>query len=335
MCALGLDIGTCFLVCASKDNTSGVNINSVRDAFLEVEDCDPSTLSMLKMSNVSYVQEKDSVYIIGEPALSVANLLKRDARRPLSKGIIAAGELDAERMLIILLKSILKDPSVQDETVFYSIPGNPIDSSSDVVYHREMFKKMIESLGYKAVPMNEATAIVYSNCAADGFTAIASSFGAGMVNTALVFRTMVGMSFSLTKSGDWIDQSAANAVGTTATRIMTIKEKGINLLDPTEGDPKNIREREAIVVYYRNLIRQVVDAIKKEFKKNSSSIELPDSIPWVISGGTAKAKNFLEFFKQEFDKIKDGFPINISDIRMANDPLNDVAKGLLIAAMND
>jgi len=333
----GLDVGTGNLVAAKKDvsnENSEVEVNSIRDVFLDIE-YDQSTLNMLKMSNVSHVIEDDSIYVVGEPAMNIANLLKKEARRPLSKGVISAGELEAEKMLMILLNNILKKPQVDEETVYYSIPGNPINSEMDVVYHKEMFKKMIENFGYKATAMNEAAAVVYSNCAAEGFTALGSSFGAGMVNTALLFQTMVGMSFSIQNSGDWIDSSAAKAVGSTATRIMSIKEKGVNLLDPTEGDPKQLREREAIVVYYRNLIHLVIDSIKREFKKDSGSIELPDSIPWVISGGTSLAKNFLEFFKQEFDKVKDSFPINISEVRMANDPLNDVAKGLLIAAMND
>jgi len=335
--AKGLDVGTGNLVAATKDpgnEEAQVKIDSIRDVFLDIE-YDASHINMLKMSNISYVTEGDSIYIVGEPALSIANLLKREARRPLSKGVISAGELEAEKMLMILLRSILKDPQVEDESVYYSIPGNPINSDMDVLYHKEMFKKMVEKYGYKATAMNEAAAIVYSNCAADGFTAMSSSFGAGMVNTALLFQTMVGMSFSIQNSGDWIDSSSAKAVGSTATRIMSIKEKGVNLLDPTEGDPKQLREREAIVVYYRNLIHLVIDSISKEFKKDSGSIELPDSIPWVISGGTALAKNFLKFFQIEFDKVKGTFPINISEIRMANDPLNDVAKGLLIAAMND
>jgi len=234
-----------------------------------------------------------------------------------------------------LLKNILSSPKVENESVFYSIPAPSIDKSMDVIYHEAIFKKIIESFGYKAQSMNEAAAIVYSNCSSEGFTALSSSFGAGMVNTALVFQTMVGMAFSVSRSGDFIDQSAAKAVGSTATRLMSIKEKGINLLDPMEGDPKQLREREAIIVYYKNLIHYVIDSIKREFKKDHSVIELPDEIPWIISGGTAKAKNFLEFFKQEFDKERDSFPINISEIRMASDPLSDVAKGLLIAAMNE
>ncbi len=228
--------------------------------------------------------------------------------------------------------------------VYYSVPGAPIDRDVDTVYHERMFKKIIEALGFRAhqvadtektTAMNEATAIVYSNCQAEGFTAMATSWGAGMVNTALVYQTMPGMMFSLSRSGDYIDQSAAKAVGTTATRIMSVKEKGVDLLDPTVGDPKYVREREAIVVYYRSLIRQVIEGIKREFKKDNSSIELPDEIPWIISGGTSKAIHFIEFFRQEFEKVRDTFPIGISEIRMAQDPLNDVAKGLLIAAMND
>jgi actin-like ATPase involved in cell morphogenesis len=299
---------------------------------------------MLKMSSISYIEEGDSIYIVGEPALNIANMLKREARRPLSKGIIAAGELDAEKILLILLKNILGEPAVDNEVVYYSIPGNPIDRDMNTVYHERMFQKLIESLGYRAhqlddadksTAMNEAAAIVYANCESEQFTALSSSFGAGMVNTSLLFQTMIGMSFSLSSSGDWIDQNAGNAVGSTATRMMAIKERGVDLMNPAEGDPKQVRQREAIVVYYRNLINRVVTAIKREFKKDQSTIELPDQIPWVLSGGTTKAKNFLEFFNQEFAKVRDDFPISISEVRMARDPMNDVAKGLLIAAIND
>jgi len=332
--ALGVDIGTAFLVAARQDSSGQVSIDSVRDAFLDIE-ADPTVLNMLKMSNMSYVQEGDLVYIVGEPALSVANLKKIEVRRPLSQGVISAGERDGERMLAILLKSILKEPVGDRENVYYSVPAKSIDKEMDVIYHEAIFKKIIESFGFRATAMNEAAAIVYANCAKDGFTALSSSFGAGMVNTALLYQTMIGMEFSVSRAGDFIDLSAARAVGTTATRIMAVKERGVDLLNPMDGDPKYVREREAIVVYYRNLIHYVIDGIKKEFKKGDSKIELPNEIPWVISGGTTLAKNFIKFFEQEFEKERATFPLNISEIRHAADPLNDVAKGLLIAAMNE
>lgn len=331
---LGLDIGTGHVVCARQDDSSNTQIKSIRDAFIDVEN-DQSHKNMFKMSGVSFFEEDDTLYIIGDAALTVANLLKREVRRPLSQGVISPGETESEKILITLLKQLVGSPKLEDEIVYYSIPANPIDRDMDVVYHSAMFKKILTSFGYNPKPMNEAAAIVYSNCAEEQFTALASSFGSGMINTALVFQTMIGMSFSLSQSGDYIDQSAAKATNSTASRIMSIKEKGVDLLDPTKGDLKYLREREAIVVYYKNLIHNVIDAIKKEFKRSSSSIELPDSIPWVLSGGTSKPINFLEFFKQEFEKVRKGFPINISEIRLSKDQLNDVAKGLLLAAMND
>jgi len=288
---------------------------------------------MLKMSKIQYIESDEYLYIIGDPALKIANMFKKEVRRPLSKGVISAGETDAEKILLLLLKSIMEEPETEGEVCFYSVPAAPIDADMDILYHKEMFRKIVSSLGFKAEPMNEAAAIVYSNAAADGFTALASSFGAGMVNTALLYQTMIGMEFSVAKSGDWIDENAAKAVGKTSSQIMAIKERGVNLLDPTEGDAKFFREREAIIMYYRNLISNTIGAIKDEFRKTDSSVELTDPIPWILSGGTSQPKNFLEFFKEEFSKVKN-FPIDISEIRMANDPLGDVAKGLLVAAIN-
>jgi len=155
-----------------------------------------------------------------------------------------------------------------------------------------------------------------------------------MVNVCLMYQTMIGMAFSVSRSGDWIDESASKAVGTTASRIQAIKERGVDLLDPVTGDPRNVREREAISIYYKSMALYALEAIKTEFNKRRGTIDLPNAIPMIISGGTAKATNFKEFFEQAFNTVKDKFPIPISEIRMATDPLNAVAQGLLVAAMN-
>jgi actin-like ATPase involved in cell morphogenesis len=331
--ARGLDVGTCFLVGAKKqnENTDGETV-SIRDAFVDIEN-QTATKNMLKMSKMKYIEDEDSIYIVGDQALTIANMFKKEIRRPLKAGVISAGETESEKILYLLLQSVLGEPDHEGEICFYSVPAPSVDTEMDVVYHEAMFRKLVEQHGFKAEPMNEAAAVVFANCQDTMFTGLGTSFGAGMVNTALLFQTMMGMQFSTSRSGDWIDESAAKAVGKTASQMMSIKEKGVNLLDPSEGDPKEIREREAIIIYYKNLISYTVDHIKKEFKTQGSSIQLNDPIPWVISGGTTQPKNFLEFFKQEFSKVKD-FPFEISEIRMANDPLADVAKGLLIAAIN-
>lgn len=328
-----IDIGTCFLVSSRRDDNGQIQIKSIRDSFLDLDN-EAQVKNMLKLSKTDFIESGEKIYIIGDPALVLANIFRREVRRPLSQGVIAPGELEAEKVLAVLLDNVLGKASVSGETCFFSVPAAAVDKAMDVIYHQAMFSKIISNMGYKAVPLNEAAAIVYSNAAKENFSALSMSFGAGMVNVCLMYQTMIGMAFSIARSGDWIDESAARVTGTTASRIMAIKEKGVDLMDAEKGEPKLLREREAIQVYYKSLIMYALDTVKNEFLKKQGTIDLPSSVPIILSGGTSKATNFREFFETAFNSLKDKFPIPVSEIRMANDPLNAVAEGLLVAAMN-
>jgi hypothetical protein len=296
---------------------------------------DASVKNMLTMSKINFIESEDKLYIIGDSALVMANIFKREVRRPLSKGVIAPGELEAEKILLILIESILGKATVPGEICYFSVPGNPTDKSLDVIYHQSMFSKLIGSMNYKPIAMNESSAIIYSNCAVEQFSGIGISMGAGMVNVALLYQTMVGMAFSIIGSGDWLDESTARATGSTASRVQSLKENGLNLLDPTEGSPKFLRIREALCIYYKSLILKVLEGIKNEFiKQQGNSIELPNAIPIILSGGTSLPKGFKELFEAGFNTVKDKFPIPVSEIRMAKNPLGSVAEGLLVAALN-
>jgi actin-like ATPase involved in cell morphogenesis len=331
--ATSIDIGTGFLVSARQDSNNQIAFKTVRDSFLDLEN-DVTVKNMLSMSKIDYIESDDKLYIIGENATSMANIFKREARRPLSQGVLAPGELEAERIILVLIEHILGRARVPEEVCFYSVPAAPLDRNIDVIYHQAIFSKLIGSLGYKPVALNEGAAIGYSNSAKEQFSSVNLSFGAGMVNVCLMYKTMIGMAFSISKSGDYLDQSAAAATGSTAGRIQAIKERGVNLMDPKEGDPKNLREREALVIYYKSLIVNVLNAIKSEFLKHKGNMDLPTALPIILSGGTSLAKNFKELFEEGFNSIKKDFPLSISEIRMASDPLNAVAQGLLVAAMN-
>jgi hypothetical protein len=260
----------------------------------------------------------------------MANLFKREARRPLSRGVISAGEMDAQSILGLLVHHVLEDPSEEGEHCFYSVPAAPIDDpSQDVIFHTEVFRKIIRGKGYTAHPMNEAMAIIFSQCAAENFSGLAVSFGAGMANIALSYQANKGMEFSLARGGDWIDAQSARAVGKTASQMCAIKEKGINLLSP------NGREEQAIVLYVRALINYSLQNIAAQFKKVSNDVSLPEAIPFVVSGGTSKAEGFLDIFKEEFELVRKKFPIQITEVRHAKDPLQAVAEGMLVLALEE
>ena len=54
-------------------------------------------------------------------------------------------------------------------------------------------------------------------------------------------------------------------------------------------------------------------------------------LPIVIAGGTAKPKGFKELFERSMKARP--FPVDISEIRVAADPVTATARGALIAAL--
>ena len=326
--AVGLDIGTMNIVSARMDAQGKVETVRIRDAFI---DLDLEAKKTLRLSKVDYVEKDGRLVVIGDSALNMVNLFKRELRRPLSRGVISAGEIEAQQILSLLIKHVLGEPVVLGEHCFYSVPAAPIDDpEQDVIYHTEVFKKIVTEHGYTAHAANEAMAIIYSQCPNETFSGLAVSFGSGMCNVALSYQTVCGLSFSVARGGDWIDSHAAKAMGSTTARMCSIKEKGVNLASPTS------RDEEAIALYIRSLIKYCLENIAIQFKKVQTSIDLPEPIPFVVSGGTTKAGGFLDVFKEEFEAIKKkNFPIQISEIRPAKDPMTAVAEGLLVLASQE
>jgi len=327
---VGLDVGTMNLVSARQYGTD-VKTKRVRDAFIDLE---IDAKKALKMSKVNYVEKDGQLIVIGDSALNMANLFKREVRRPLAKGLIAPGELESQEILSMMVLQVLGEALEVGEHCYYSVPAEPIDvPDQDVAYHREVFKQIITEHRYTPHPMNEAMAIIYSQCAEEQFSGLAVSFGSGMCNVALSYQTMMGMDFSIARGGDWIDLHAAKAVGSTATRMCSTKEKGgFNLANPGKGN----RDAEAIALYIRSLISYCLEKIAIQFRREQGKVTLPDAVPFVVSGGTSLAEGFMDLFKEEFMAIKKkGFPIEISEIRQAKDPMTAVAEGLLVLATQE
>jgi hypothetical protein len=333
---VGLDVGTMNIVASRQGKDGKVVTKRVRDAFL---DLDAGDFRLLKMSKVQYVEldkpvehvgeaPSKQLFVIGDSAFSLANLFKREARRPLSKGVITPGELDAQRILGVLVANVLDEPRCEKEHCYYSVPAIPVDvDDQDIVYHTEIFRRILHEQGYTPHPMNEAMAIIYSQCASTEFSGLSVSFGSGMCNVALAYQAVLGMSFSVARGGDWIDTHTSKAVGSTPARVCAIKEKGVDIVNPVG------REAEALALYYRSIIRYCLDNISVQFKKVRGQLDLQEPIPFIVSGGTSKAQGFLDVFKQEFGEVKKkGFPIQVSDIIAAKDPLTAVAEGLLVLA---
>jgi hypothetical protein len=319
----GLDIGTVNLVSAEQNNEGETELRLQRNVFIDVE-VTPYTKAMLTKLDVGYVVQNKRMYILGEPAFKLANVLNRRTRRPMADGLISPKEQDALPIMKLLIGSILGEPRSTSEVCFYSVPGEPVDSDLSVAYHRDLFDAVLKSLGYKPSHILEGHAVTFAELAEEDFTGIGISCGGGMFNVCVAYKSMPALSFSTARSGDWVDRNVAQALGIKPEKAAQLKEKGVDLMAP-----KN-REEDAISIYYRNLVQYNLTNIAERFRSAENMPSFKEPISVVFSGGTSMAGNFIELVRDVFKKIE--FPLPVKEVRMAKDPLNATAKGALVAA---
>lgn len=319
----GLDIGTMNII-ASRQRGSQVETKRIRDVFIDLSQ---EQAKMLKLGGeTSYVTKEDTCYVLGDDAANIANIFGRALRAPMSKGVISAGELEAMEMLKIMVGEVLGD-APKGGVCTVSSPGDPVDNDFDCLYHQAVVEDIVSSYGWGVETASESTAMAFSECADSNFTGLCISFGHGMTNVSLVFKTIETLKFSVARGGSWIDDQTAKVTGKTSSQICAIKEKGVDLISP-KG-----REAQAISIYYKHLIKYAIKNFIQKFKQLQGNIELPEEIPCVVAGGTSMAPGFVDLVKQAINQ-EHGFPFPISEVKHAKDPLNSISKGLLIMSQH-
>jgi actin-like ATPase involved in cell morphogenesis len=327
----GLDIGTVNLVSAVQDDEGKVVLRKMRNAFIDIP-MDNFSKNMLSRLKVPYVVHGKKMYVLGDSAFELANVLNRNTRRPMADGLISPKEQDALPIMRLLIDSILDKPRVANELVYYCVPAEPIDSTSSVMYHRDVFDGALKSLGYSSKYIIEGHAIVFSELANEDFTGIGISCGGGMFNICVCYKSMPCLSFSICRGGDWIDNNVAHVLAIKPAKASMLKEKGKETgMDISK--PRN-REEEAIGIFYRNLMNYTLSNIKSRFESAENMPSFPEPIEIVLGGGTSMIGGFIPVVEEELKKLE-GFPIPYKKVRLASDPFNAVAKGTLMAALSE
>ena len=324
--AVGIDIGTGFLVGAKMTKDGDTKFTSIRDAFFEIED-NPFRQKMLKQVKANFLAKDGKLLVIGNEAVEFANMFNANAQRPMAKGVISPKEQQAFPVIKIIIEKAIGKAKTKGEKCYYSVPAKPVDAEFDIIYHENIFNKIIGDLGYTPKALNEAEAIAYSELLDDGLTGLSLSFGAGMVNVSVGIMGVPAIQFSVAKSGDFVDSSVATALNLTASKVQAEKEKGVDLLNP-KG-----QVQEAISIYYGNLIDYVLKNIAARLSKSDDLPSFKAPVPIVVSGGTSLAGNFISKFKESLER--NPLPVEVSEVKHANDPLTAVANGLLICAAMD
>lgn len=334
--AIGLDAGTAYLISARTDD----KIKLEHNAFLTMED-DPKTIKrQLSRMKISYAELNNRVHILGKQAYEYAQIFgTKNLRRPMKNGLLNPAERDALPILKTIIKGLLGKPSKPNEVCVYCIPSSPIDAKEVLIdYHEDVLGQIITGLGYKPVAIKEAVALAYHSLVENDLTGISISMGAGMINCAVLYAGIDAINFSVRRAGTWIDEHVSLDTGTPQAKVQFIKESGeIDLSSAKitfesgqakidEFIPKN-NLQQAIRSYYGVLITYILNNISKQFGESKNMPSFPNPVPILIGGGTAMVPGFIDLFKEQLEKIN--FPIEISEIKLAENPHFAVSLGCL------
>jgi len=327
--AVGIDVGTAFIVSARYNDNQQIDTISARDGFFKME-ASKQKKNMLDSSNVKYVKLGDELFVVGNEAFDMAVLFDQKLRRPLKDGVLSADEKECEPVIMEILKAVVGKGNLSD-IVYYSVPAEPVDSDFDIIYHEAKISHFLENLGFKAenvYAMNEAMAIVNSELADTMFTGLAISFGAGMTNVAMSYRGLEIFSFSIARGGDWIDAEVSRNRKISLSDATATKESDdFDLMNPTDV------VEDAIRIFYISHLEYVIKNIMGNLEIHKRKIKLRESLKVVVSGGTSKPKNFIKLFEEQVEKKPWNIPVG--EVVQASNPLDAVARGCLIASQRD
>ena len=321
---LGLDVGTSRIV-AARAVEGRYQYDAQLNAFLTLP-FSKLTASLLERENVSHEVRGNEILVTGNDAERFAEVFHAETRRPMLNGMLNPREPHGLAVVRGLITRLIGHAAVEGQKLYYSVPAPPAGERSSLAFHDASIRQILKELGYDVTPIEEGLAVVFGELGNSNYTGIAISCGSGLCNVCLAVLSVPVISFSVPKAGDFIDSQAAAVTAEVANRIRVEKEKSF-ALNGMSAD----RVHNALSVYYHDMIETLVESLKQHIGSTQRLPRLDQSVPLVLSGGTAMPPGFVEQFSAA---LKAGeFPLRLSEVRLAADALNSTARGALMAAL--
>ena len=322
--AMGLDVGTSRIVTA-KPKAEGYEFNSQLNAFVTIP-YSKLTERVLDKEGVPHSINGAQIVVHGNESEKFADLMDTEIRRPMTGGVLDAKEPESISMMREIIGSLLDKTTSDKPLVCFTVPAASLDASESLTYHEATVKQILTQLGYENRAVNEGLAVVYAELVNTNYTGIGISCGGGLCNVCYSYLSVPVVTFSIPKAGDYIDANAASMTGERANRIRLAKEEAFHF-----NGFFSDKVQQVISVYYDDMIKSLVTGMKEAFGDARHMPKLNRPVPLVLSGGTAMPKGFRDRFEKIFNESS--LPIQVSEVRMASNPLEAAAKGALVAAL--
>src|SRR5580658_5280610 len=156
---IGLDVGTSRIVTARQINNE-IKYDAQLNAFVTIP-YSKMTEKALQKEGVPHAVEGDEILVHGNESERFADLLNKDIRRTMMRGVLNPDEPESMK-LIRQITQFLIGKTEKGLKVYFTVPAAPIGAEENLTYHEVTLRQLFGELGFESKSINEGLAVVYA-----------------------------------------------------------------------------------------------------------------------------------------------------------------------------
>src|SRR5690242_7596673 len=136
---IGLDVGTSRIVTARQINNE-IKYSTQLNAFVAIPDS-KMTLNVLEKEDVPHAVDGDEILVHGNESERFADLLNKDIRRTMSRGVLNPDESENVRLIREITQSLVGKGG-KGQKVYFTVPAALLGSEENLTYHEATVRQV-------------------------------------------------------------------------------------------------------------------------------------------------------------------------------------------------
>src|SRR5580692_3222979 len=145
--AIGLDVGTSRIV-AARQAGQEIKYGTQLNAFVAIP-YSKMTENVLQKEGVPHTIEANEIIVHGNESERLADLLNKDIRRPMTRGVLNPDEPDSVKLLREITTA-LAGKAGKNGKLCFSVPAAPLGAEENLTYHEATIRQVVTELGYES-----------------------------------------------------------------------------------------------------------------------------------------------------------------------------------------
>src|SRR5438874_6552634 len=145
--AIGLDVGTSRIV-AARSVGEEIKYDIQLNAFVTIP-YSKMTESVLQKEGVPHTVQANEIIVHGNESERFADLLNKDIRRTMTRGVLNPDEPDSVRLIREITAS-LAGKGEKGQKLCFTVPAAPLGAEENLTYHEATIRQILNDLGFDA-----------------------------------------------------------------------------------------------------------------------------------------------------------------------------------------